>query len=175
MAAHTVTEIQSRLIALGYGVGPSGADGVFGTDTQRAVMLFQTDHALHMSGQPDAATLAALFPSDPQSPKGTPIMGNLFDGIFGRLLNWQFIQGYLRSALFTAAGATGFEGIFGKDGTATIISAVMLILGFVVQLISSNTKTQALDVVKAVEAHPEITVIPAAATSTGKPVVTVSK
>ena len=39
-----VTECQKMLKQLGYDIGASGADGLFGTATQAAVMKFQQDH-----------------------------------------------------------------------------------------------------------------------------------
>ena len=47
-------------MALGYGVGPKGIDGVFGQDTSTAVKVFQAERGLIPDGEVGAATLAAL-------------------------------------------------------------------------------------------------------------------
>ena len=41
MRGEDVRRVQQRLIALGYSVGPKGADGVYGWDTYRAVVAYQ--------------------------------------------------------------------------------------------------------------------------------------
>jgi hypothetical protein len=45
-----VTECQQMLDKLGYQLGPSGVDGIFGSQTQKAVMDFQGDHGLSVDG-----------------------------------------------------------------------------------------------------------------------------
>lgn len=45
-----VSDIQTRLAALGYKTGPSGADGVFGETTEKAVKKFQKDRGLPVDG-----------------------------------------------------------------------------------------------------------------------------
>ncbi len=45
-----VKDLQSRLIALGYDLGPWGADGDFGSQTKKAVKAFQQDHGLKVDG-----------------------------------------------------------------------------------------------------------------------------
>lgn len=49
-APFTVKHIQRRLIARGYSVGRYGADGVFGSDTDRGVRVFQHREGLHVDG-----------------------------------------------------------------------------------------------------------------------------
>lgn len=60
------TEIQERLINLGYNLGPSGADGDPGRYTREAVQKFQADKRVPVQwpGTVGAKTLAALFPED---------------------------------------------------------------------------------------------------------------
>ena len=48
--------MQTRLKELGYDLGKYGIDGDFGSDTQEAVMKFQTDNGLEATGVYDAAT-----------------------------------------------------------------------------------------------------------------------
>ena len=60
MQGDDVRHVQSRLMALGYGVGSKGVDGVFGADTSTAVKVFQSERGLIPDGEVGAATLAAL-------------------------------------------------------------------------------------------------------------------
>ena len=55
-----VVECQEDLISLGYDVGPSGADGKYGTKTQAAVRAFQGDNGLKQDGICGPQTWAAL-------------------------------------------------------------------------------------------------------------------
>lgn len=48
--SHAVAELQGILIALGYDLGKTGADGIFGTETRSAVRAFQSDHELTPDG-----------------------------------------------------------------------------------------------------------------------------
>lgn len=45
-----VRKIQEQLMRLGYDIGPDGADGDFGHNTEKAVRKFQTDHQLEVDG-----------------------------------------------------------------------------------------------------------------------------
>lgn len=45
-----VRKIQEQLIRLGYGVGPDGADGEFGANTEKAVIQFQMQNGLEIDG-----------------------------------------------------------------------------------------------------------------------------
>ena len=56
MTGNDVKEMQTRLKELSYGLGKYGIDGDFGSDTQAAVMKFQTDNRLEATGVYDAAT-----------------------------------------------------------------------------------------------------------------------
>lgn len=58
-----VTEIQKALIAAGYSVGASGADGIYGKATQRAVEAFQRARGLMVDGIAGPITQAALRPN----------------------------------------------------------------------------------------------------------------
>lgn len=55
-----IKDIQTRLIALGYSVGKSGADDSRGPDTITAIKAFQKDRGLTVDGLPGPDTLAAL-------------------------------------------------------------------------------------------------------------------
>ena len=56
-----VLSMQQRLIELGYNLGPYGADGDFGEDTEAAVMKFQQDNNLYIDGEVGPNTWDALF------------------------------------------------------------------------------------------------------------------
>lgn len=55
-----VRELQKRLIARGYACGRSGADGIFGRDTQAAVRAFQGSARLTVDGKAGRQTVTAL-------------------------------------------------------------------------------------------------------------------
>ncbi|EEG75440.1 N-acetylmuramoyl-L-alanine amidase [[Clostridium] hylemonae] len=53
--------LQEKLISLGYSCGSSGADGILGQDTQRAVKAYQKDHGLAADGIVGPATWKKLL------------------------------------------------------------------------------------------------------------------
>lgn len=55
-----VQTLQNGLIEAGYGVGESGADGIFGRDTLATVRAFQHDHGLNPDGIVGPLTWAAI-------------------------------------------------------------------------------------------------------------------
>lgn len=59
-SGEAVKELQQALIDAGYSVGADGADGKFGNNTQRAVLKFQQEHHLQMSGEADKALVNAI-------------------------------------------------------------------------------------------------------------------
>ena len=56
VVGNDVKEMQTRLKELGYDLGKYGIDGDFGSDTQTAVMKFQTDNGLEVTGVYEAVT-----------------------------------------------------------------------------------------------------------------------
>jgi hypothetical protein len=60
--ALSVAEAQRRLALKGYDIGP--ADGIFGPRTQRAIMKFQAESSLPVTGTLDEATSRALLKAD---------------------------------------------------------------------------------------------------------------
>ena len=60
MSGEDVKQLQEALIALGYDVGPDGADGQFGNNTRKAVVAFQKDHGLDADGEVGPLTCEAL-------------------------------------------------------------------------------------------------------------------
>jgi len=55
-----VADVQRRLCALGYSVGPSGVDGVFAEETRNAVSTFQSQRNLDETGVVDEDTWRSL-------------------------------------------------------------------------------------------------------------------
>lgn len=55
-----VTAMQRALIAAGFALPRFGPDGDLGDETRHALTAYQHDHGLPQTGNPDAATLAAL-------------------------------------------------------------------------------------------------------------------
>ena len=55
-----VTLLQTKLIQKGYDLGKWGADGDFGSQTEKAVREFQEDHGLKVDGVVGASTWSAL-------------------------------------------------------------------------------------------------------------------
>ena len=56
VVGNDVKEMQTRLKALGYDLGKYGIDDDFGSDTQTAVIKFQTENGLEATGVYDAVT-----------------------------------------------------------------------------------------------------------------------
>jgi peptidoglycan hydrolase-like protein with peptidoglycan-binding domain len=174
----TVLEIQRELLDLGYDIGPDGADGEWGDNSRKALAQFQMNNRLPVDGnRADPETLKLLFPDDYKA-RTTPmnnILGGMFAGLLGNLFRSQALMGYLRNlllALGTTIGATGFVG---DNGWAIIVGSIMAIIGVVADAISNATKQKAIDVVKAVDAAPNVTVIPATETPDKRPDVVVTK
>lgn len=57
----TVKSFQNLLIAAGYSCGSKGADGSFGTNTKKAVIKYQTDKGLEVTGTATAETWNSLL------------------------------------------------------------------------------------------------------------------
>jgi putative chitinase len=70
-----VKKVQRLLHALGYSTGPD--DGIYGAQTSRAVVNFQKEHNLGVTGTVDAATLAAMeaAANKPAAPAPAPAPG----------------------------------------------------------------------------------------------------
>ena len=76
-AGADVEQLQKALVSLGYDVGSWGADGDFGSATDRAVRAFQRDHGLDADGEFGPKSLAALKQAladvgEPEQPE-TPV------------------------------------------------------------------------------------------------------
>ena len=60
MRGDDVRDLQNMLQDAGYSVGKAGADGIFGSDTLRAVASFQEDHGIPVTGIADPATIRKI-------------------------------------------------------------------------------------------------------------------
>lgn len=56
-----VQALQARLMALGYDLGPCGADGIFGRKTRAAVRAFQRDRGIRVDGIAGPVTWGELY------------------------------------------------------------------------------------------------------------------
>lgn len=68
----TNKEIQLKLLAEGLDIGPDGADGFLGRNTQGALRLYQKKYNLPITGLADDLTLRAMFGSSPSASAPTP-------------------------------------------------------------------------------------------------------
>ena len=64
MCGAAVEALQNVLIKCGFDVGPDGADGEYGANTENAVKEFQKTHNLYPNGVCDSETLAAILAID---------------------------------------------------------------------------------------------------------------
>ena len=116
-------ELQKRLIAKGFDVGPDGADGIFGEDTRKALMQFQSAHKLDASGTVDRATEDALFPGNYE--RRTPSMNITSNWLSTIVASTAFK--YILTAIGSAIA--GWLGLAEGDVTAVLIQIVSLIPG----------------------------------------------
>lgn len=92
----------------------------------------------------------------------------------GSWLSSEVLIGILRSLLTTAGSGLVADGVLTGGQLQQGVGAIVLIAGIVTSVISNRSKAKANAVVKAVEAHPNITVVPASQSYTGKPIVRVA-
>lgn len=65
-----VKRLQTALLSLGYDLGRSGVDGVYGNATVAAVKEYQGDNGLKVDGIAGNATLAKLYYISPEERDG---------------------------------------------------------------------------------------------------------
>lgn len=70
---HTTRQIQEALIVAGFPVGPAGADGRKGKDTDTAIRRFQLAKGLSVDGKVGPNTAAALFPDTVPADRGADL------------------------------------------------------------------------------------------------------
>jgi hypothetical protein len=168
----SVTEIQQRLIDLGYPCGAAGADGHFGEDSLDAYNRFRAGKGFGPVVKADVVEATSLlFPEDTPTyqPKGPSAMDSIFTKIFGGLLGSEAVQSYLRSALMAFGAGFVTDGMLTSTQLNAVVGGVMVLVSVLLSKISSYNKATYKAVAQAVDAHPDITVVPAADTGTGKP------
>jgi len=170
MATYTAKQVQERLIALGYDVGPDGADGVFGANTQKALFQFQADQRLPPTGQPDVATAAKLFPPKPKGLFPMNIGSNWFSGIVGSTL-------FKYAVAIVATWIANKLGLDPASGKATIEGVIMQLVGVAAAFWGANSAAQSKAVVnghvvqlKDMPSSDQATIAAAVADAKGKPV-----
>lgn len=168
--------LQEALIKAGksatppYDCGPDGDDGRLGDDTARALVRFRKDHRLSGVAVVDAKVLHLLqLDGTPQMGPITNVIGSVLFGLLGNLLNWQLVQGYIRTALISFGTYSGLSVYLGQDNWTTVVGLIMGILAIIWQTLANNQKAKAFEVVKAVDAHPDVTFSPANQNISGKP------
>lgn len=115
-----VTEIQQRLIALGYPVGPAGADGKFGHDTLGAYNRWRAQQGKPPVGSASMATLNRdLFPEEQPAPK--PPKPNFFTGLA------------LKAILNHLKGLPAMNFLTGQK---TIVTGILMVIAGAVSLLA---------------------------------------
>ncbi len=157
---------QQKLLDAGYALPIYGADGLGGTETQTAILSFQEANGLPTTGQFDEATRLKL---NPPTLKVNP-MGS----ILLSFLNSSVALGIIRNILMAAGAVIVTKGWADQNTVTEIVGGAISAISAILSAISNNNKATDKAIVKAVEAHPAITVVPATETATGKPIVAVN-
>jgi hypothetical protein len=131
-----ITEIQRRLIALGY-LNANGDDGRFGHMSLDAYNRFRATIGKGPVVQANMAELNAdLFPEEHPAPK-TPTLNkpNLFDALGailslgsllkGKTMNWNDVQQIARIVAYAAAGWLGAKGGLDPANVETLGGAIL--------------------------------------------------
>lgn len=91
--------------------------------------------------------------------------------------NWLSVQvglGLLRSILLSGSVVTAVSGYFTGTQWAEAVGLLISLLTVLLSAKSNKAKADSVDVVKAVEAHPRLTVVPAKANATHKPLIEIA-
>ena len=67
-SSEEIKALQQKLIAAGYSVGSTGADGKFGTETSAAIRKYQKDNNIPVNGNANIATITKLNSTTPTTP-----------------------------------------------------------------------------------------------------------
>lgn len=117
-----VEDIQKRLLALGFDLGPTGIDGVFLGATLSAVRRFQHEHALSEDGMVGADTWAALV--DATFRLGDRLLYLKFPYLHGA--DVRALQGALNVLGFACGAPDGIFGTFTERAVGEFQSNVGL-------------------------------------------------
>ena len=66
-----VKKLQNALVSAGYDVGNTGADGIYGSNTERAVRNYQKDNGLAIDGIAGSQTLGSLYSPEKKAETAT--------------------------------------------------------------------------------------------------------
>jgi hypothetical protein len=173
-------KLQDRLIQLGFLAptdmsGLPNNDGIFGQGTAKALGAF-----LGATGPVTVVTqdtFNRLWPNEAPS-LGSPIMqnilGGILSGLFGNLLTWTMVSGWIRSGLVAWGTTWVTTGVITGNQLNDAVGAIIILGGIIWQLIQNNINHNAMQVVKAVAAHPDISVVPANNSPTNAPIIKVA-
>lgn len=94
MSGDDVAQLQRNLIELGYDLGKSGDDGIFGNLTRNAVKLFQQEHGLYDDGIAGALTQDMILevliwkqPKEEEKPLYKIVISDLEEDVAEELFN----------------------------------------------------------------------------------------
>lgn len=116
----SVKELQEKLARLGYSVGNTGVDGIFGSATLAAVKAFQEDSRITVDGKVGDKTWAALDGKAAATAIACPYkepVDNVKKGSKGDDVRW--VQWQLKNKGYSV-GATGIDGICGVNTVAAV-------------------------------------------------------
>lgn len=82
--------------------------------------------------------------------------------------------GLLRTVLMAVGGGLVTDGLITNAQLGTAVGGMLAVAGVIAQVISSRNHAKASAVVTAVEAHPNLTIIPANQAVSGKPKVIIN-
>lgn len=182
--------LQQALIDHGFDCGPDGADGVLGGDSAKAIIAARVHYNLPNQDKAvyDVALERSLGLLAVQSPevqtaatslipfilqlvlKGGPNVTDI-PSIAGWLNN-STILGFLRNLLISGGGVLTTSGVFTGTQWEQIVGAIIVIVSGILSFIANKKAADAKAIAKAVDAHPDLTVVPK---SDGTAAIAVSK
>lgn len=151
-----------------------GADGLGGSETQKAIFDYQTTHGLEMTGQFDPLTVAKLntFRPAPDYSVGRALIPIILDMILkggpnlnsipsiAGWLNNSTILGLLRNVLISAGAWLTTSGLFTGAQWEQIVGTVIVVVSAILSFLANKKAADAKEIAKAVDAHPTLTVVP---------------
>lgn len=128
-------KLQQKLLKQGYDVGPDGADGIFGSDTEVALGRFQVYHGIEPQKPPrvDKATFLILFPTEAREAMEKLDAQNWISKLTGNTL----VQYVLVFVGGIVAARLGLDPSVVKNGIPDIVQALGAVASAVVALIAA--------------------------------------
>lgn len=150
-----------------------GADGLGGQETQTAILDFQARHGLATTGQFDEPTKALLNPTTgPDYTLGRSLIPIILSMILkggpdlssipsiAAWINNSSILGLLRNGLISAGTFITTTGFISGTQWEQIVGVIMMLVSATLSWIANQKAESAKLIAKAVDAHPDITVVP---------------